>query len=132
MAGGVEADFSELNQLAADLTAAGTKVRPFVRKALQVTAHKIRDDWRANAPIDAPQGFVKSYPVSITYDTRESAGSIEAEIGPELDRPGGTAGFLEEGTVQRPPQHAGRDALEANEQDFIDGLEIAVMDALED
>jgi len=125
-------DFSELNRLAADLSEAGTKVRPFARKALQVTAHKIRDDWRANAAVADPEGFVRAYPSSITYDTRELVGSIEAEIGPVRGRAGGTSGFLEEGTVTRPPQHAGRDALEANEQDFIDGLEIAVMDALED
>lgn len=132
MADGVEVDLSELNMLAADLSGAGTRVRPLVRKALQVTAHKIRDDWRANAGVDAPQGFVKSYPSSITYDTRELAGSVEAEIGPEVGRAGGTAGFLEEGTVLRPPQHAGRNALEANEDDFVKGLEIAAMDALED
>lgn len=132
MADGVEVDSSELTTLAADLTAAGPKVRPFVRKALEVTARKIRDDWRKNAPIDAPQGFVESYPASIFYDIKSGATEIEAEIGPELGRPGGTAGFLEEGTVTRPPQHAGRNALEANEDDFVKGLEIAAMDALED
>lgn len=117
--------------LAADLTSAGVRVRPLARTALQVTAHKIRDAWRANAGVEDPEGFVGAYPVAITYDTRELPGSVEAEIGPETGRPGGTAGFLEEGTVLRPPQHAGRSALESNERDFIDGLEIAMVDAIE-
>lgn len=118
--------------LAADLSAAGARVRPFARKALQVTAHHIRDAWRANAPIDDPQGVPDGYASSITYETAEKATELAAEIGPEVGRPGGAAGnFLESGTVYRAPQHAGRNALEANEQDFIDGLAIAMVDAIE-
>lgn len=134
MAGGIEADASDLMRLAADLSEAGPRARPFVRKALEVTARHIRDDWRKNADISENAAIVGPYEQSIFYDIKQGLTEIEAEIGPELGRPGGTAGFLEEGGagVLVPPIHAGRDALEANEQDFIDGLEIAIVDALED
>ena len=134
MADGVEVDSSELTTLAADLTAVGAKIRPYVRKALEVTARHIRDDWREGADISTGAAIVGPYERSIFYDMKSGPTEIEAEIGPELHRPGGTAGFLEEGGagVLVPPIHAGRDALEKNEQDFITGLEQAAIDALED
>lgn len=120
----------ELQGLAADMTSAPWRARPFVRKALEVTARNIKDAWSDNASVDKPQGFVKAYPVAIDYDMQDGITSITAEIGPSPKRPGGTAGFLEDGTVTRGPQHAGRDALEANEQDFLDGLAKAAADAI--
>jgi len=120
-------DFSELYSLAADLTKAPEEIRPLARKALQVTSHKIRDDWRKKAD----RTGLGRYAADVTYETRELAKSIEAEIGPT---PGdsGSFGFVEEagGSVRSAPQHAGRDALEENEDDFIKGMEIAAFDAL--
>lgn len=121
---------SELGDLAADLRAAGSAARPFVRKAIEVTARNIKDDWAAGARVENPEGFVRAYPSSIDYDVSEGPFRVVAEIGPDLGKRGGTAGFLEDGTVNRPPQHAGRDALESNEDDFYDGLGKAVADAL--
>ena len=119
-------DFSELYKLAADLTAAGDEVRPFARKALQFTAHNLRDDWRRGAD----RTGLSSYAKDISYETRELRNSIEAEIGPTIGD-AGSLGFVEEGgsNVRSAPQHAGRDAFEANEPDFYAGLEVAVYDA---
>lgn len=117
----------DIRKLAADLTAAGPAVRPFARKALQVTAHHIRDDWRKGARRTGLEG----YAADVTYETQEKASEIVAEIGPT---PGdsGSFGFVEEarGDVHSAPQHAGRDALENNEEDFVRGIDYAIADAL--
>lgn len=120
-------DFSELYELAADLTAAGDDVRPFARRAIQFTAHNIRDDWRRGAD----RTGLTSYARDVTYETKELRSSIEAEIGPTIGD-AGSMGFVEKGGsgVQSAPQHAGRDALEANMADFHAGLEVAVYDAV--
>lgn len=120
-------DFSELRKLAADLSAAGPAVRPFARQAIQVTARHMKDDWRAGADRSGLGGYAGD----ITYETREMAYGIAADIGPT---PGdsGSFGFVEEGggDVQSAPQHAARKALESNEADFERGVEKAVSDAL--
>lgn len=120
-------DFSELFELAADLTSAGEKVNRNVKKAIQVTAHHIKDDWQQGAEATG----LTAYSRSVDYDMKYPGGAVEAEIGPNLGRRQGSFGFVEDGGggVRSAPQHAGRDALEANEPDFYRGLEIAVFDA---
>lgn len=117
----------DLRRLEADLTEAGPAVRPFARKALQVTAHRIKDDWRAAANRTGLAG----YAADVTYETRENASGVVAEIGPT---PGdsGSFGFVEEapGGVHSAPQHAGRKAMENNEPDFVRGVDLAVAAAL--
>lgn len=124
-------DFSELYELAADLTSAPHQANRLVMKALEVTARNIKDDWRQGAEVSAGEGFSEAYSRSIFYDVTAGNGVIEAEIGPELGRPGGSAGFLEDapGGVKSSPQHAGRNAVRANEEDFIRGIEIALFEA---
>lgn len=121
-------DFSELDKLAQDLTAAPVEARPFIRKALQFTAHNIRDEWRE----DANRRGLSAYAASVGYDTKEKATVIEAEIGPTPGRRQASFGFVEDanGGVRSAPQHAGRDALKNNEPDFINGLEKALADGL--
>lgn len=126
----MDADFSELLELAADLSAAPAEVAPFARKAIEVTARSIKEDWRQGATIS--DGYARSYSGAISYDMEDDASGPGAVIGPVLGRtPGASAGFLEEGGggVDGPAHHAGRDAVEANEADFVRGLEIAVFDA---
>lgn len=124
-------DFSELMGLAADLRGAGDEVGGFAKKALKVSATFIKEDWRQGAEVGAGDGFSEAYSRSIFFDIKYARGEISAEIGPELGRPGGSAGFLEDapGGVLSAPQHAGRNALEANEDDFVHGMEVAVYDA---
>lgn len=124
-------DFSELNELVADLTAVPEAANRNVKKAIEVTARNVKDDWKQGATVS--RGYAKSYAAAVDYTIKYPGGAIEAEIGPSLGRtPGASAGFLEDapGGVRSSPQHAGRDALEANEEDFVRGLEIAVFDAL--
>lgn len=125
-------DFSELMELAADLTNVPASVNRYVKKAIEVTARGVKDDWREGATVSG--GYPATYPASISYELKFPGGSIEAEVGPVLgSTPGASAGFLDEplssAGVDGPIHHAGRNALEANEADFYRGLEIAVFDA---
>lgn len=125
-------DFSELQQLAADLGTVAPKAQRNVGKALEVTARSVKDDWREGATV--ANGYANTYAPAIDYDFTSGDG-ITVEIGPHLGAtPGASAGFLEDapGGVDSPPQHAGRDALEANEADFYRGLEIAITNAVVD
>lgn len=125
-------DFSELVELTADLTRVPSTANRFIKKAVEVTARNVRDDWRQGAEVGYGEGYSARYASSIFYDIKYPGGAIEAEVGPELGRPGASAGFLEDapGGVDAAPQHAGRNALEANEEDFARGLELAIFDAL--
>jgi hypothetical protein len=129
-------DFSELEALATHLSAAPVETAPFVKKALEVTARNLKDEWRSRARVSG--SYAKSYPESISYDVHEfsgfGGGEIYAEVGPKLHTtPGASSGFLEEGGggVDGPAHHAGRDALEQVEPDYHKGIEIALADGLE-
>lgn len=117
----------DLRRLAADLSAAGPAVRPFARKALQVTARSMKDEWRAGADRTGLAG----YAADITYETHERGATLDAEIGPTIGD-AGSFGFVEDagGGVRSAPQHAARNALENNEDDFERGVERAAADAL--
>ena len=129
-------DFSELYELAADLTHVPDTANRYVKKALEVTGHSIRDDWREGAEISG--GYPKTYPAAISYDIEfPGGGAIGVVIGPVLGKtPGASAGFLDEplsaAGVDGPIHHAGRDAVRANEDDFLRGLEVAIYDGLKD
>lgn len=120
-------DFSELDGLVANLRAAPVEARPFIRKAVQVTAHKVRDDARKSAD----RSGLHKYAADITYETEETATQIRGEVGATIGD-SGSFGFVEDanGGVRSAPQHALRDARNANEGDFVDGLEIAIADGL--
>lgn len=120
-------DFSELNRLAADLTDAPQELLKNVRKAVEVTARNIKDDWRQGAERRSLRGYAASIDYGLSYPGQ----AIEAEIGPNLAKSQGALGIVEDapGDVQSAPQHAGRDALSANEADFERGLDIAQYDA---
>lgn len=128
-------DFSELLELAADLSDVPAEANKRIKQALEYTSVEIKRDWRQGAQISG--GYPKSYPDAIDFDIKFTGNAIESEIGPTLGKtPGSSAGFLDEplspAGVDGPVHHAGRDALEANEPDFYRGLEIAATDALID
>lgn len=118
----------DLRALVADLRGAAGGVRPWVRKALQVTAVNVKDEWRAAANRRGLAG----YAADVTFETKDLAGEVVAEIGPTANGDQGSFGFVEDapGGVASAPQHAGRDAMRNNEADFVEGLEKAVSDAL--
>ena len=126
-----EFDFSELMKLGADLGNAPTKAVPFIRKAVEVTARNIKDDWRPNAVVNF--GGARAYSKSVDYEmVLKTDGVIGAEIGPNQNRFAGRFGFLEDanGGVKSAPQNAGRDAAKKNEADFIKGILTAGEDAI--
>nr|WP_278101161.1 HK97 gp10 family phage protein [Microbacterium proteolyticum] len=119
-------DFSELRVLAADLSEAPAKAQPLIKKALQKTAFDIKRDWRKRAN----RTGLRKYSADIDYEVKTPAGLIEVEIGPTIGD-SGSFGLVEDGggNVRSRPQHAARDSLRDNEQDFIKGIEIALFDA---
>lgn len=128
MADRFEADFSEVNQLAADLGEVAANAGVLVSKALEVSARNVRDHWRAGA---SGMRHAPAYPASVTYDLRSFSGFgvtvLEAEIGPDKDRRQGALGnLIEFGSVNNPPQGQGQAALEATQDDFEKGLNMAL------
>jgi hypothetical protein len=123
----VSDDFSELYELAADLTDAPERAAKYVEKALKFTSVEMKQDWRQGAE----RTGLEPYAASIDFDITHGPGEIRSEIGPNIGKAQGSFGFVEDGggDVQSAPQHAGRSALRANEAGFYRGLEIAVFDA---
>lgn len=124
----IEYDFSDLMKLAADLGKVPADVAPNVKKAVQVTALKVKKDWSA----EAKRSGLAGYAASVDFDLKESRSGVEAEIGPNLGRNQGSFGFVEDGGggVKSAPQHAGRNASRKNEADFVTGLEKAIGEIL--
>lgn len=120
-------DFGELNALAADLGDVGREAMPNIKKAVEVTARHIKDDWRKGAR----RTGLGPYAAAISYDMKLEDSSIGAEIGPVLGGMG-AFGFVEDGGsgVKSAPQHAARKAAKGNEADFEKGLLKAIGDIL--
>jgi|AntRauMFilla1563_2_1112583.scaffolds.fasta_scaffold00425_10 hypothetical protein len=119
----VDFDFSQLNTLVADLGKVPAAVIPDVRKAVEVSARNIKDDWRAAAKKANPKR-ARFYPKTIDYDMQlNTNGVIGAEIGPKLGGQG-SLGFLEEGGggVRSAPQRNVDKALRLNLADFEKGI----------
>lgn len=124
-------DFTEVNQLVADLGEVAATAGQYVRKAVEVGARNVKTDW---ADFSGGLPHAKHFPRSITYDITTFQGFglsiIKAEIGPDKDRPQGALGnLLEYGSVNNPPRGFGASALQANESDFQRGLVAALEDA---
>ena len=117
----------DLLSLARDLADAPRRAAPLVRKAVEVTARNIKAGWSENAARTGLSGYAKS----VDYDVIDSRDGVRAEIGPNRRKRQGAFGFVEDapGGVRSAPQHAGRDALEANQDDFDAGLATALWDA---
>lgn len=117
----------DLLSLARDLAEAPRHAAPLVKKAVEVAARNIKQDWSEGAARTGLSNYAKS----IDYDIIESRDGVRAEIGPNTRKKQGVFGFVEDapGGVLSAPQHAGRDALEANQDDFDAGLATALWDA---
>ena len=133
MADGISFDFSDLNALAAHIDSAPGKMAKNVVTAVKVTAHHVKDDWRA--PLSGSE-TVPGGAASISYDIKGSASAllgksvVEAEIGPELKGQGPIVGILEYGTPNTGARGYGAEALHKNEGDFVKGIEKATEDIL--
>lgn len=128
----VEFDFSEVNELAVLIEDAAPKAGKNVEKAIAVAAGKGKRKWQAEAKRKSRKGHLKAYPYSVDYDNVKvvSAGVLETEVGPNLDRNQGALGIVEEapGGVRGAPQR-NRDVVEkVIEEDLVKGILLAVGD----
>ncbi|GGA72589.1 hypothetical protein GCM10011490_24210 [Pseudoclavibacter endophyticus] len=126
----IEFDFSEVGHLAANLDRVPGRAAPNVRKAVEVTARKVKDDARDNT-----KGMkqLRGIPPAIDYDMRAERDSIGADIGFRRDVAQGALGnFIEYGSKYFPARGPLAHALHENEEDFVRGLGIAIADAIED
>lgn len=131
MADGANFDFSDVLKLAADLGEVPDKAGPNIRKAVEVTARKVKDEWRKDV---AGSSLAPGGDRAISYDLKGGnavrGSEISAEIGPELRGAGSLVGLLEYGVPDRNgPRGYGAAALERNQEDFQKGLEIALEQA---
>lgn len=133
MADAVTIDVSEFDKAIAQLGQLSAETLPFVRKAVQVNVTHVKNAWREKlqGTPSAPR-----VPYSITYDTKELADAVEAEIGATkgTGNQGGVALLLEYGAPNNPsrlPAHGyGLAALQENVEDLEVGVGKAIDDGL--
>jgi hypothetical protein len=114
----VSIDLSGLTSLSSVIAASGGVLHADARAIVVRGALNIKNDWRANAAASAG-AHARLYPASISYDVHEVPGAIEAEIGPDKEKPQGPLGnLLEYGSAHNPPHNDGGRALEAEEPRF--------------
>ena len=121
-------DVFGLNAVVSDLEAFPVHLTVNARKAVQITSQKVRDDARNRIK---GHKYLPAYPYSITYDTKVTVEGIEGEIGPDKGRAQGPLGnIVEYGTSKNAPiPHLGP-ALDANAEDLVAGIEIAIRQAM--
>lgn len=128
-------DASEVDRLAADLKAVPDGAGRFVRAAVEVSARHVKDGWK-----DETQGIkgAPRFPFAVTYDIQSfqgfGASVVQAEIGPDKERPQGALGNLIEfgGDTQGGlDSNRGVGAGEVREvaDDFARGVSRALADA---
>ena len=123
-----DSDFSELNKLARDLGEVPSSSGPLLRKAVQVTAGKIKTSWRDKLKGSAT---LPGLPGAVNYDIESDGKSLNAEIGFDKSKPQGALGNISEyGTPKVAPRGFGHAALQENADDFEKGIEIAIDQAL--
>lgn len=131
----MDADFSELMSLAADIEDAPKALPKYLRKALDVTSIKVKKD--AQATVKGRKGLGHAAG-AIDYELKGSSGSVSemsSEIGYDKGKPAGALGNLIEFGApnsgnQLAPSHDLGNALLANEGDFVKGVEAAAADAM--
>ncbi|WFR66636.1 hypothetical protein P9139_18100 [Curtobacterium flaccumfaciens] len=133
MADTIRVDMTEFDRAIAQLEQLPAATLPFVRKAVQVNVTHVKEAWREKlqGTPSAPR-----VPYSITYDTKELNGGVEAEIGAAkgTGNQGGVALLLEYGAPNNPshlPAHGyGLAALQENVDDLEAGVGMALDDGL--
>lgn len=139
---GFDSEWAEFHVLSRDLASADKQVADNVETALASTAKKVKASWRKKAE----RSGLKQYAATVDYEVKRFAAfggaAVEVDIGPNLTRYGGKTGkggltpgmgFVEDapGGVRSAPQHAGRDSLADNADDFERGISIAIGDLLD-
>lgn len=126
-------DFSEVNQLAAQLGSVPANAGRYIRSAVEVSARHVKDSWRDDVK---GQLGTPGFPASIDYEVQTAylfgQSVIQAEIGPNKAR-GGQAplgNLIEYGGARSGGLSSkigtGASALERTQEDFARGLSKAV------
>lgn len=117
-----------LEDVVADFDGSAMRLAVNLRKAVQVTCIKVRNDARRRI---AGHRYLPAYPYSITYDTKITSEGVEGEVGPDKQRAQGALGnIIEYGTSKNAPiPHLGP-ALDAHENDLHVGVDIAIQQAM--
>jgi hypothetical protein len=123
---GIEFDFSEVAALAADLGEVPKGAGVNIRKAVEVTARRVKDQWRSDV---AGSSLSPGGERSIDYDVKGDGFGVTAEVGARLGGAGSLVGWGEYGTPHVAPRGYGAGALQMNEADFQRGLEVALEQA---
>lgn len=118
-------DFSDITKLAADLGAVSSETQPNVRKAVEVTARKVKDSWRNKL---RGSGYLPGLPRVVSYDIEQPGGAVEAEVGFTKHSGQGDLGNVSEFGVpgRTGPRGFGLASLKENEDDFVKGIGLAV------
>lgn len=120
----------ELRALAHDLREAPVKAQAAAVGVVRHGALNVKRGWQDNARTSAGR-HGRRYPSSIGYDTDIDKGHIEAEIGPDKNRPQGALGnLIEFGSVHNPPHNDGGRALRVEAPKFEHALAEVALDAL--
>lgn len=123
----IDFDMGEVRQLSADLTSAGSKIAPFARQAVEVTARHVKDDAKDNM---RGVKYMPHIPAAVDYDMVGSAAGIGADIGFNKGGQGSLGNIYEYGSRYFPARGPLTHALHENEADFVKGIMLAAEDAL--
>lgn len=101
---------TEIDQLIRDMVPMGD-VLDEGKKSVFKGAMQIKEDWRKRW---SGHPHIPRLPAAVTFDIGELGFKVEAEIGPDKDRPQGALGnIIEFGTPKNAPIPGGLPALEA-------------------
>lgn len=127
--------WAEWGVLSRDLDRADKQAVGNVEKALKVTAMNVKKSWQKKAKRTGLTGYAASVDYEVKRFAAFGGAAVEAEVGPNLSRGVGVPsfGFVEDapGGVKSAPQHAGRDSLADNADDFERGISIAIGELLD-
>lgn len=131
----MDADFSELYELVESLESAPKNFGPYARKAVEVTARKVKDSTVSKVKGRKQLGHAA---YAIDYELQGFSGpssGIDAEIGYNKGFSAGRLGNLIEfgapGSLNRlSPGSELQRSLAENQEDFVRGLAIALDDSL--
>lgn len=122
-------EVSGVDELGAVFKEADRNIYPNARKAVEVTSRNVKDAAKRNAA-EVLGEHVRHQPSTYQYEIeRLGHGVVEGRIGPVKGWKQ-AAIPLEYGTPFTVPKPALGPALEANVEDFINGLNLAVEDSL--
>lgn len=119
----VSSDFSELTRLAADLGEVADDAGPNIRTAVVVTSLKVKKDWQE--PLKGSR-TLPALPYALGFDVTSDGHEIHSEIGFDKARNQGPLGNISEyGSPSITGRGFGIAAIEANQEDFVHGLDLA-------